>query len=414
MTPEPTFFVLDGLQGWRQAFASGVRQGHSGGRSVLELAPSATDQGLVTRGQWIREPLDSGIAGCVWHRIELTVTLPAGCAVKVATATSDELSELQPCPPTPIWIPAFVAGGAPPDHRGHLMDSPGFPIQEGLVQSRGGRYLRLRFELTGDHEASPRIEVIRIHFPRLTWLDLLPAVYSADAERRGFLDRFLSTFHTPWSELQDTLDTFYHYLDPKATPDTFLDTLAAWLGQPLEGEWPAWKNRRLLAATPGLLPWRGTAESIHRVGAIYLANITNRSVSEVRPFPIILENQRHHHLLTPPDPSTPPGGVGTSDHLEITTDDAGSETARSDRHRRAPYSFLVVVPAAWIDTIEKRQTLERAIEQEKPAATCFALWLLGGGTRIGVRSTVGVDTLIGAPPPTTASGETAHTFEGRP
>ncbi len=68
-----------------------------------------------------------------------------------------------------------------------------------VVQSREGRYLWLRLELRGDGYASPAVRSIRLHFPRRSYLEYLPAVFAADDDSRWFLERFLSVFQTEWS-----------------------------------------------------------------------------------------------------------------------------------------------------------------------------------------------------------------------
>jgi hypothetical protein len=59
----------------------------------------------------------------------------------------------------------------------------------------------------------------------------------------------------------------------------------------------------------------------------------------------------------------------------------------------------VVLPAAWAGDPDRVAALRRAIEAEKPAHAAYDLDLVTPGVRIGVQSTVGVDTILGGPPP---------------
>lgn len=411
VTPAPLldFFLLDEVQGWHQAEAADVVHGRGG---ALELAPAA-DGRRAAAGLWESRPLDSAILGCVWHRLVLTVSTPAGTAVRVSTFTSSE-KDPPGGVPDDLWTLAFVIEGEP---------EAATPIQEGLVQSRGGRFLRLRLELAGDTMDTPSVRAVRVHFPRKTWLELLPAVFSDDEARRWFLDRFLAIFHTPWSELQYQIDTFARYLDPSTVPAPFLDWLAAWLGQPLEGTWTPGENRRLLEATPGLLPERGTVGALRRFARIYLANLAGLAPAEVCPFPIVIEDFRLRRFLVLGAPGADRLGRRTlsapqpRDRIQL---DVWAPVGRarivstgnpeSDLFELGAYRFTVVVPAAWVGTAADERLLRRALDEEKPAATAYRLCRVQARLTVGEQSTVGVDSIVGArsTPPTRFNPGRAH------
>ena len=60
--------------------------------------------------------------------------------------------------------------------------------------------------------------------------------------------------------------------------------------------------------------------------------------------------------------------------------------------------FTVFVPSAWVRTGADERLLRRAIESEKPAHTSYELRLVEPRLRLGVQSTVGLDTIIGGRP----------------
>lgn len=429
MTPPSLlhFFLLDRRNGWQTDRAEGVTYRRRDGALILEPVRVPEPEGEVRRrlqGTWISEPLDSEIQACVWHRTVFDVEVPAGAKVVVSTATSqtpcdvDELEDL--------WTPAFDIAGEPVAATNGLSevtdasevpesseapDAPGSPHQEGLVQSRGGRFLRLRLELYGDGDTTPAVRSVRIHFPRETWLPYLPAVFSDNEARRWFLDRFLSIFHTPWSEIGCQIDTFYRYLDPRTVPPgPFLHYLAGWLGQPLEGTWGPRENRRLLTVTPRLLPIRGTEAALRELVRVYLANLSGLKPREVRPFPVIREGYQERRELVLSNPAA--DRLGAS-RLTRTAEgriqlDAGTRLGqarivstgdpRSDVFAAYAYRFTVIAPAAWIRTAEDERLVRRAVEEEKPAPTDYRLCLVAPRLRVGVQSTVGVDTVVGAVP----------------
>ena len=79
----------------------------------------------------------------------------------------------------------------------------------------------------------------------------------------------------------------------------------------------------------------------------------------------------------------------------VSTGDPARDLFHTFAHR-----FRVFVPAAWVRTQADEQTLRRALDAEKPAQTSYELCLLEPRFRVGIQSTVGVDTLIGGYPVT--------------
>lgn len=57
-------------------------------------------------------------------------------------------------------------------------------------ESSGPCYLWICLELTGDGYSTPIIEGIEAHFPRTSYLEYLPTVFSADDESKWFLERY--------------------------------------------------------------------------------------------------------------------------------------------------------------------------------------------------------------------------------
>jgi phage tail-like protein len=59
-----------------------------------------------------------------------------------------------------------------------------------------------------------------------------------------------------------SLDNFAAYLDPRLTPEDFLEWLAGWLGLSLDERWPIERRRELFARAVTLYRLRGTARGI--------------------------------------------------------------------------------------------------------------------------------------------------------
>jgi phage tail-like protein len=277
---------------------------HGRPAAVGEAEP-AGPRSYVIAGRWIggpraagghAGPFDSEIERCQWHRIELELELPAGTAFVIRTYADDRLrapAEIAALPDE-LWSPGIAATGR--------IARPGEDVVEWhddfLVQSREGRYLWLRLDLRSDGYATPAVRAARVHYPRESYLEYLPAVYRSDDESRWFLERFLSLAQTEWDELEACVGRLAAYFDPKAVPaGPFLDALAAWLGLPLEGAWSGDERRRLLEAAPALYPRRGTVAAVREHLRISLENEVGTELPDDA-LPQVVEGYRERaHLM---------------------------------------------------------------------------------------------------------------------
>ncbi len=416
----------------------------SGNPIVASSDPEPVGPRLYKRqGVWISEALDSDRFNCQWHRIELVLrSLPQGCKLVVSTYSDQSLRPIDEIAnpamlPERLWETGQVVLGQAPKAVGdgsaglcsEDQGQSGTQYEEHLVQSHPGQYLWVRLELFGDGYLTPQVQALRIHYPRDSYLKYLPAVYSADEESRWFLERFLSLFQTEWDGIEARLEQIQRYFDPDAVPaGPCLDYLAAqWLALPLEGDWDYRQKRRLLSAAPAIYEQRGTAESLRRYLRVYLANITGldqllQSHDKPGPqqFPLLLEGfrQRTHQTLT----STASGGQEALSSAElgrghplwspavvgrlqsdvyaregevrlISTGDPERDQFHEHAHR-----FQIFVPSAWIRSRAEEQLLLHAVESEKPAHTHYQLCLVEPRFRLGVQSTVGMDSILGQQP----------------
>jgi phage tail-like protein len=373
-------------------------------------------------GYWITRALDSQIYHCQWHRIELDLArLPAGSQVIVKTFTSDTGGE-PPAADEPAWQPAAVFTGEMQQSSAAEGITPAAPY-ECLVQSREGRYLYLKIELRGDGYSSPAVAGIRIHYPRASYLEYLPAIYRTEEQSRFFLERFLSIFQTEWDELERRLDDIPALFDPAAVPGEggFLEQLAGWLALPLEMTWTPVQKRVLLQAFPQILRQRGTVKGVTAYLRAYLRNITGLSTEEMdcyENFPLLVEGFRARRRLTLSQEKGAeltlggrlwgPGEVGrlqlgvfaqAGEVRLVSTGDPQLDPLEFYAHR-----FQVYLPAAWVRTAEDERMLRRALDTETPAQAAYDLCLVEPRFRVGIQSTVGIDTIVGGYPQARLAG----------
>ena len=187
---------------------------------ALRLLALQLGRRFETEGVFHSASLDSGAPGTQWHRVEVDADLPEGASLTVETATADDLAGLDI-----TTIPA-ESWSSPTDSEGNII--PITPdLAEHLVQSRPGRFLRLRVRLSGDGTATPRLCAIRVLYPRVSYLDLLPPLYRRDPEGERFLEHFLALFELIFTRVEDRYEEFSRELNPDAAPREVID----WLGR---------------------------------------------------------------------------------------------------------------------------------------------------------------------------------------
>jgi phage tail-like protein len=362
----------------------------------------------ATGGVWVSAALDSRLHHCQWHQIELDLAaLPPGAKVVVSTYSDDapRTAEEIRRQPAHLWATRYAIVGASqaPDAAPQALS------HDFLVQSRPGRYLWLKLAFSGDGYATPIARAIRAHFPRMSYLEYLPAVYSFyDQEGRWFLERFLSIFQAEWDVLERWIDDIAGLFDPRAVPDGApLAELARWLALPLEGTWTEEQRRALLIAAPQITPRRGTLASLRAYLQVYLQNMTQLSPEQQGAFPAIVEGfrERRRQMLAASGAlgeralwsPTRVGRLQSDVYARegearlVSVGEPAHDLLREFAHR-----FRVYVPAAWVRTSDDAAMLRRALEAEKPAHTSYELVMVEPRLRVGVQATVGLDTIIGA------------------
>jgi len=363
------------------------------------------------KGTWIGGPLDSEIYRCQWHRIQLELNrLPVGSRIRVSTYTDaterqrDDILAL----PNALWAQVPDLIGPPARPRGREQRTL---TGDMAVLSREGRFLWLRLELHSDGYDTPAVASARVHYPRRSHLELLPAVYSADDAARRFLERFLSVFQTQLEPVEHLIRDVAGLFDPDAAPPQMVDALSSWLALPLEGDWDTDQRRNLLRTIAPALRRRGTPHALRGYLRAYLENLTGLPLKDDQ-FPHLVEGyrERNHIWLTGQDTvggRAAPWSSGKVARLQldryatvgkvrlVSTGDPDRDVFHHYAHR-----FRVIVPAPWVRTAADERALHRAIEAEKPAHTAYDLALLTPGIRIGHQSTIGLDTVIGATPRT--------------
>jgi|SRR5436190_1883415 len=208
-----------------------------------------------------------------------------------------------------------------------------------------------------------------------SWLSTLPSIYSEDP----FLGHFLLAFEQvltgldggeplPAEGLEETIAGIASLFDARNTRTEFIPWLAGWVALGLRADWTVAQKRDFLANIVSLYRRRGTRENLADLLRIY-TGLT----------PVIT-------------------GFDDTDFQIGVHSTIGKDTwiEGSPPHR---FHVSVTMPNPDPQTLLRQTQIATAlIDLQKPAHTTYDLHVVFNTMQIGVRSTVGVDTLLGSVP----------------
>lgn len=147
----------------------------------------------------------------------------------------------------------------------------------------------------------------------------------------------------------------------------FLRWLAGWVALSLRADWTPEQQRQFIAKIVPLYRRRGTKENLVKLLKIYAGEDSDPQVTE---------------------PVDTPFQIGVHSQLGVDTQIGGA----------IPHYFQVSVklPRPDFELLKRQDDIVSAlVDLQKPAHTYYDLTILYETLQIGVRSTIGVDTLIG-------------------
>lgn len=244
------------------------------------------------QGQVLIGPIDSGVAGCVWHRLYAEAAVADGTAIDLQLHADDTGSA--PVMPSgledPDWalhrilphrrddtppgtpVAAWVWASSEIPNAPAMLDCENRPDKAGLftlLLQHGGRRVRrivgrnlwIALTLRGDSQCSPELAALRVYAGRHSWRDAyLPDFYGemlsgSDAAASGaatpqdFLERLLHAHEGALTELEARIAASWQLTDPATAPEPALPWIGQWLGiEPTRGEVNSRMRQRLLAA----------------------------------------------------------------------------------------------------------------------------------------------------------------------
>ena len=193
----------------------------------------------------------------------------------------------------------------------------------------------------------------------------LPAIYRIE-DRTTFLKRLLGIFGDVLDSAESQVYGFHRQFDPARCDETFLPWLATWVALTLDETWGAEKRRDLIARAAALYRTRGTVAGLKEFIEVYTGLKAD-----------ILEE-------------------GTGSWRVGVNATVGADTWIFGTWEENAHCFHVVVNLFEPLPTAQMEKIRHVVERNKPAHTAVTAYRVTTFFwKVGVRSTVEVDTKVG-------------------
>jgi phage tail-like protein len=242
-------------------------------RGVAEIKPRQGGTG-ERRSTFITPALVSPLGPrSGWSRAEIDAVLPAGTAMDVAWASTDDAwlisqaANLFAGPVTARLVDELeeLLPWRDDEMVTYLGTSGAVAVEElaAPVDGATGTTLWLRVRLhTPPGRTPPAVVGLRVRYPDVSYLDDLPAIYREHASAARELRRVLAPYELLFDGLDQALASLPDRIDPATARDDWTDYLLSWLGFPPLGDLPARLRQELLEQAAVVLGLRGTRQGL--------------------------------------------------------------------------------------------------------------------------------------------------------
>ncbi len=341
------------------------------------------------KGTYISKPIDSQTPQTRWHRLLVEGVFEKGTQVEFLYYVSDqrlsdnEITALNP----EQWSKCILEVSAVQG------DSKRDALFLDEVQ---GRYLWFKIVLSGSEIRSPVIKTVTIFFPRISYVDYLPAIYQEDPVSRGLLERFLAIFESIFFEIDLAIEHIDRFFETYGIPSDFLSWLGSWLAMSMDEDWPEEKKRLFIENAVSLYKMRGTRQGLERSIELFTGK---------KPF--IVESFRASRTCTgdsfrscneektiffPSEEAKIKKCLG-----DESAEDSGSEEPLvNSLFGTERFGFCVLMKASDMD-LTTQSRVRRIIEEQKPAHTSYELKMLEPWFYLDMHTYLGVNTALTKP-----------------
>lgn len=364
----------------------------------------AADAAYAGPGQLVAGPFDAGVER-EWERAWLEADLPPGTAATVELA---QAATPTPAPSATDWarLPGTDALLAPLASTGAVR-----------------RHLWLRITLTtADPAATPVLRQARAATAAEDLRQHLPATYRRH-DPGAVLQRLVQLLRGEFLAVEEQIDAMPRVADPQFAAATSLNWLAQWLGLELPLIAGDDERRALVARAVALFARRGSPASIAEFVALHtgVRPAIVEGFTQRRLWVLGQSSQLGYDTQLPPldpmgmvvpDPQAATGCCPVAEGEPAIGRAVVGEAGPLSAHQTGlplfadeAYRFCVVVDGYRVHDEATLRELRRIVDREKPAHTDYRVEVVMPELRVGLQATVGVDTIVGGPPPAWRLGE---------
>ena len=345
---------------------------------------NSNDDG-VFRGTFISKPIDSQVIKNKWHRSLLEGVFKPGTQIELLYFISDK----KPLQDNEItdksdneWLVA-------------ISDTSSFQGEERrdalFLEDIAGQYLWFKIILTGSETISPEVSSFMVYFPRISYLDHLPAMYQEDPISRSFLEHFLSIFESIFYEIDVTVEHIERFFDANGAPAEFLSWLGSWVALSMDENWSEKRKRLIIQHAVSLYKKRGTREGLEDT----IELLTDHK-------PLIVENfyKDHEYQVNPRHSQDllKSNEVIFFPHGEAKIKSSGGiEVSLVDvLYGNERFGFCVFLERSSLKE-NNLDMIKRVIEDQKPAHTCYGLTVMEPWFYLDMHTYLGINTALTKP-----------------
>lgn len=231
-----------------------------------------------------------------------------------------------------------------------------------LLHQVKGRYLWFKLELEGRRKQHPEVSVIKLTFPKETWMKYLPEIYEEDSESAFFLERYLGIFQSVYEDMTAHIEDIPSLLNPNTTGQEHLEWMAEWLALENRRLWNEEQLRYLIANAISLYQIRGTVRFMKKLFRLY----TGRQ-------PYVIERSQ----------------------LEPFFYDCKMRQELERLYSNNPYKFTVLLDTGNIETNNLDNILRRIADMATPAGMECQIAIMKPYIFLGQYSYLGINSVLG-------------------
>lgn len=368
--------------------------------SLIRQKVHLPDKEGAFRGYYISKPIDSQNPDTRWHRLVLEGEFEKGTQVEfLYYVSNDQVVDIKTIDPDQWRTCVSETSSVQGENKRDAL----------FLEDVEGRYLWFRIVLSGTETRSPVVRKITVFFPRVSYLDHLPAIYREDPLSKGLLERFLAIFESMFFDIDHTIEHIGHYFDAYGAPPEFLSWLGSWLALAVEEDWPEDKKRLFICKAVSLYKKRGTREGLEKSielltgkkpfivevfkGKDSCKDVTAKYCNE--------QNLQENMIYFPPGEAVVKVCLD-----EKTLKRSDKDGALEEAYQEIPlidflygterFGFCVIFNDSYMDPTTVSR-VRRIIEDQKPAHTCYGLKVLQPWFYLDIHTYLGINTKLTKP-----------------